>query len=127
MKFARQAVDGKKMMLITHSDVKPPDYPGCKETTDGMLESLGIPRTAGGTAPVMPPLAVTKNEAGKPSTHGVPQSKIIELEPRSEVHKGGLTVRGYNGETPEHHMAHLIRMATLALPDLVARWGTPPR
>jgi hypothetical protein len=125
LRFARLAAEGKKLMLITHSDVKPPEYPGCKETTDGMLDALGVTRTTGGTAPVMPPLAVTKGEAGKPSTHGVPQSKIVELEPRSEAHKGGLTVRGYNGETPEHHMAHLIRMATLALPELKARWDAP--
>ena len=59
------------------------------------------------------------------STHGVPKSKIVALTPRSAVKAGGLVVRGYGGETPEHHMAHLIRMATIGLPELARRFEEP--
>ena len=44
------------------------------------------------------------------------------MEPTSEARVGGLIVRGYRGETPEHHMAHLFQMAATVLPELVHRW-----
>jgi hypothetical protein len=116
VRFARAAVAGSKLMVITHSDVKPPDYAGVRETTDALLHAVGVQRKPGGTAPEMPLLS---------STHGVPKSKIIPLEPRSEVQARGLVVRGYSGELPEHHMAHLIRMATVGLPELARRFGAP--
>ncbi len=31
-------------------------------------------------------------------------------------------VRGYRGETPEHHMAHLLQMGATVLPELASRW-----
>jgi hypothetical protein len=117
VRFARAAVAGQKLFVITHSDVKPPDYAGCRETTDALLASVGVERTPGGEVPVMPALS---------SGHGVPKSKMIALEPRSIAHAGGLYVRGYTGETPEHHMAHLIQMATVGLPELARRLGEHP-
>jgi hypothetical protein len=41
---------------------------------------------------------------------------------RSEARLGGLHVRGYGGETPEHHMSHLLQMAATVLPELSERW-----
>ena len=116
LRFARRAVAGDKLFVITHSDVKPTEYAGCRDTTDAMLSRLDVTRHPGGEAPSMPPLA---------STHGVPKSKLVPLEPRSEAHAGGLWVRGFGGETPEHHMAHLVMMASVGLPELAKRLGEP--
>jgi hypothetical protein len=56
------------------------------------------------------------------ASHGVPKSKMMIMKPTTEAHAGALHVRGYTGETPEHHMAHLIQMASIALPYLAERW-----
>ena len=113
VKFARGAVAGNKLFVITHSEVQPPDYAGVRETTDALLAAVGVTRQPGGTSPEMPALT---------ATHGVPKSKIIPLEPRTEADAGGLHVRGFAGVTAEHHMAHLIRMATVGLPELSRRY-----
>jgi len=31
-------------------------------------------------------------------------------------------VRGYRGNTPEHHMAHLLQMGATVMPELAERW-----
>jgi len=51
-------------------------------------------------------------------------AKALEktMEPTNSTRKSDLIVRGYRGEEPEHHMAHLFQMGATALPDLVARW-----
>src|SRR5262249_17727964 len=112
-RFARQAIAGEKLMVITHSEIKPPDYPGPPATTDGLLRLGGIERTKGGEEPAFPALS---------SSHGVPKSKIVPLKPISEAHAGSFHVHGYSGETAEDHIAHLVHMATTALPYLVGRW-----
>ena len=43
--FARQAVAGKKRMLITHSEIFPGTFAGTTETADHLVEKLGIKRT----------------------------------------------------------------------------------
>ena len=48
------------------------------------------------------------------------------MEPVSEATVGTFHVRGYRGNTPEHHMAHLLQMSATVLPELVARWQTAP-
>jgi hypothetical protein len=44
------------------------------------------------------------------------------LEQTTEAHKGGLHVRGYVGQTPDHHIAQLVQMSTTVLPELAERW-----
>jgi hypothetical protein len=112
-RFARKAIAGQKLFVITHSDIKPTEYAGTRETCDALLKLVDVPRTRGGEATLFPLLR---------SLHGVPRSKLVPLEPTSEAHAGDFHVRGYSGATPENHMAHLIQMATVALPYLAARW-----
>lgn len=113
-KFAERAVRGEKLMLITHSKIDPIDYVGTEKTTDALLETVGVTRTEGGTTPTVPPLSTIQGV--------VPKSKMRTLNPTSEAHKGGLHVKGYTGVEPEDHMAHLIQMAAIGLPELVQHW-----
>lgn len=117
-RFARAAMEGKKLFSITHSEITPVGhYAGTKETTDALLQRLGVARTPGGETP--PQLALA-------SIDGVIARKAIRpLVPRSEAVSGGLHVRGYAGAEPETHSMHLIEMSVTALPDLVHHWAAP--
>jgi hypothetical protein len=117
-RFAREAIDHGKLFSITHSEITPiGNYAGTRATTDALLQLVGVARTPGGETP--PPLALA-------SIDGVIAKKSIRpLLPRSEAHSGGLHVRGYVGDQPEHHTMHLIEMSVTALPDLVKHWAAP--
>ncbi len=117
-RFARAAVTGGKLFSITHSEITPiGKYAGTRETTDALLQLVGVARTPGGEAP--PPVALA-------SIDGVIARKSLRpLLPRSDTVAGGLHVRGFVGDQPEHHTMHLIEMSVTALPDLVQRWAAP--
>jgi hypothetical protein len=116
-RFAHEAIDHGKLFSITHSEITPiGKYAGTRETTDALLQLASVARTAGGETPQ--PVALA-------SIDGVIARKSIRpLLPRSEAHAGGLHVRGYVGDQPEHHIMHLIEMSVTALPDLVHHWAT---
>jgi hypothetical protein len=114
-KFAREAMAGRKLFSIAHSDVTPIDYAGTHRTTDALLADLGVKRGDPEPAPRMPYLK---------SIDGVVAKKSLRsLKPLSLARSGGLIVRGYAGDQPEDHNAHLFGMSVTTLPDLVARWA----
>jgi hypothetical protein len=115
-RFAQKAISGERLLTITHSEVETGTYPTSRETTDALLGLLGLTRAAGGARPEWPALK---------ESHGVRKEKIPPLVPTTECHAGSFHVRGFTGGTKEDHMAHLIYMGTLALPDLARRWNTP--
>jgi len=79
---------------------------------------LGLHRTPTARAQPMP---VLRSMVGV-----MPKAMMVPLTPLTEVHRGGLHVRGYDGNGPITHMLHLVQMSTTALPDLVARWKDEP-
>lgn len=113
-RFAKKAVEGKALLSITHSEIVTYGYLDAHKTTDVVLESVGLRR--GPTARAQP-MPVLRSMVGV-----LPKSKMVPLTPLTEVHRGGLHVRGYDGNGPITHMLHLVQMSTTALPDLVARW-----
>jgi hypothetical protein len=118
VRFAREAVEGRKLFVITHSDITPVGhYAGTRETTDAVLREVGVARTPGGVAPVMP---VPHSIDGV-----IAKKKLIPMEPETTAIQSGLHVRGFVGDQPEHHIMHLVNMAVTALPDLVERWKQP--
>jgi hypothetical protein len=82
-RFAADAVDGKKQMIVTHSEIVPGSYASTTETADYLLKHLGLRR-----------------EMGK---KGGPM-KTVQL---SEVKKGGFTLIGYAGNTAADHIDQL--------------------
>ena len=116
-RFARRAIFGDRLFVITHSEIKPLEYPGTHATTDSLLQVLQLKRTEGGVQPEFPPLK---------SLHGVPKSKLVPLLPLTEVHQGNFHVYGYGGEGVEDHIAHLVMMGSTAVPHLAKRWAPPP-
>ncbi len=110
-------MEGRKLFTITHSEIAPDRYVGARETTDVLLRRLDVLRYAAGEEGVVPDI---------PAAEGVLSKALrVPLQPLTLADKGGLTVRGYAGDQAEHHVHHLLEMATIALPDLAAWWARP--
>ena len=90
------------------------EYASAEETADVLLAEISGKRVEKREAPP---------KVSLPSTVGV-WSKEAErwLEQTTEAQVGSFHVRGYVGQTPEHHMAHLVQMSVTVLPELAARW-----
>ncbi|MCC6552133.1 MAG: hypothetical protein IT372_03800 [Polyangiaceae bacterium] len=118
--FARavkQAAAGSLLFTITHSEIDPITYVGTSLTADYLLEiaaGAAVKRTPAAAAP--PHLALRSAEGA------VAKRLEKRMIPTTEARIGQLHVRGYRGNTPEHHMAHLLQMAATVLPDLADRW-----
>ena len=109
--FAREAVRGEKMLLLTHSAIPTEGEMGSTwQTITTLLEGLGLHEEERVHEVEMAPLASTLASFA--------ERKLKSLKQLGEGHWGKLTVRGYAGDKPEHHMAHLLQMAAIALPDL---------
>jgi hypothetical protein len=114
IRFAKDAVQDKKLFTITHSDTIPIDYASTTETTDLLLREVGIQRAA---ANETPPKVTLASAVG-----AMPKKNEQWLVQKTDARQGSLHVRGYQGQTPEHHMAHLIQMSVTVLPELAQRW-----
>jgi hypothetical protein len=115
-RFAEQALSGKKLFSITHSEITPnAEYASTHESTDAVLALLGVARGPGGEAPAIPEIPALANVG-----------KLVPLAPLSEAHQGALHVRGYDGTQKADHMMHLAQMSETAVPDLVQFWSGSP-
>jgi hypothetical protein len=84
--FARQAVEGKKNFLISHSEIFPATYASTTECVDYLLSSIGIKR--------------------KPELKNGP----IGMQQLSAVNVKGFHIRGYAGNTGQDHGDQLQAM-----------------
>ncbi len=99
-RLARDAADGKKSLLVTHSALVPDGYASTGETADDLIGSL----------------------AGEPQTVRTEWGPKLAATRRFE--RGKALIVGFSGTTGEDHMAHLRGIARLwkALPG----WPPPP-
>ncbi|WP_437677519.1 hypothetical protein [Sorangium sp. So ce131] len=121
---AQRAASGEILFTITHSEIDPITYASSSATANYLLEVA-----QGG--PVDRPLALDAPPHLRLRAAEGAVSRRLEKQmvPTTEASVGGLHVRGYRGNTPEHHMAHLLQMAATVLPELTERWsegGDPP-
>jgi hypothetical protein len=91
-KFARDAVEGKKQLIVTHTEIFPGTFASTTETADYLLKQLGLRRTA----------------ALKWGPMGTQQL--------SEVKKGKFLLCGYAGNSAPDHVDQLH-----ALPEFL-KW-----
>lgn len=89
LRFAREAADGRKRFLLTHSQLHTPGYASTAETADYLIAQLGGAR-----------------EAAAADWPGA-------WKPVSRFRRGGFEVLGFAGDTGEDHMRHLRRMGVL--------------
>jgi hypothetical protein len=116
LRAARVAAEGELFFTITHSDVEPVGYASTLATSSLLLDAVRATREPAdpASAPEHVQLAAAEGAVAKKLEKN--------MEPETEARLGGLHVRGYRGNTPEHHMAHLLQMAATVLPELTARW-----
>lgn len=113
---ARSAADDRLLFSITHTEIVPPDYASAQDTASFLLAAVGARRE-----PADPALAPIHAEL-KAAEGAVSKRLEKRLEPLTEARLGSLHVRGFRGNTPEHHMAHLLQMTTTVVPELAERW-----
>ncbi len=116
---ARRAAEGKMLFSITHSEIDPVAYAGTYLTAGYLLDA--VHGTRGEPSPAPEHLQLHAAEGA------VSRKLEKRMEPVSEARVGSFHVRGYRGNTPEHHMAHLFQMGATVLPELVERWRAPAR
>lgn len=97
-KFAREAAEGRKTMLVSHSSQVPPGYASTTETADFLLKAVDASSEA---------VDVDWGDGWRQIRKGT---------------RGRFVVLGFNGEGPEDHMRHLRRIGELwkQSPDLFA-------
>lgn len=111
---AKRAAAGELLFSITHSAIDPRAYASTTATADYLLEAVGVTRQAPDAPPRYLSLESMKGAVAK--------DREKKMDPTSYAKAGELVVRGYKGEEPEHHMAHLFQMAATVLPELTERW-----
>lgn len=83
LKFARDAVAGRKQMIVTHSEIFPGTYASTTETADWLLAQLGLKRTA------------------------VVKWGPMQTQQLSEVRAGKFRLLGFAGNTAPDHVDQL--------------------
>jgi hypothetical protein len=111
---ARRAAEGDFLFSITHSEIDPGTYAGTSLTAGYLLDAVHGTR---GAPSAPPPHIQIKAAEG-----AVAKRMEKRMEPISEATVGQFHVRGYRGNTPEHHMAHLLQMGATVMPELAERW-----
>jgi hypothetical protein len=115
---AKAAANNQLMMLLTHSQIDPIDYAGTERTHRYLLKQVNATVNASPMLPMPAQLALpaARRAAKKPR----------RMVPISDTRVGLLRVRGFEGNTRDHHAGHLTQMASIALGDLADRWGKVP-
>jgi hypothetical protein len=83
LKLGRDAVAGRKRVLITHSEIFPGTFASTTETAEYILGQLGIPRQA------------------------VLKWGPMGLQQLSEAHRGGFQLMGFAGNSAPDHVDQL--------------------
>jgi hypothetical protein len=114
-RYAEKAARGELLFSVTHAEVDPPEFAGARACVDWILARVGGRRVA--AYDVLPRLELVEARGA------VAKDKEKLLEQTSEARVGLFRVRGFTGNTKEHHMAHLLQIGATLLPELAERWG----
>ena len=116
--FARRAMAGQKLMVITHSAIETEGFPSTTITTDALLAQLSLKRTevtAGSASPPPVDIPVAKR--------AFPEGERNWLKVVTEAHEGNFYLYGCTGKIKGDHIAHLAQMSVTVLPLLRDRWN----
>ena len=96
--YARDAVAGRKTMVISHSSIVPPGYASTTQMAELLLASVGVKRI----------------EGERTNTDGMVEWYHADA--------GGLHVRGYRGLGPKDHLEQLHLLDALVREHVTPRW-----
>lgn len=99
LRFAREAVAGRKLMAVTHSDIDTDGYASTTQTANYLLSKLGI-------VPVCPERA-----------QNPPRMQLA-----TAAERGSFYLMGFTGEDKAAHISHQRGMGHTLLPLLRAWW-----
>jgi hypothetical protein len=119
LRAAKRAAEGRLLFSITHSEIDPIAYAGTYLTAGYLLDAVHGHRGE--------PLAAPEHVQLRAAEGAVAKRLEKRMEPISEATVGSFHVRGYRGNTAEHHMAHLLQMGATVMPELVRRWQSTTR
>jgi hypothetical protein len=117
VQFARRAISGRKLMVITHSAIETEKYPSTTQTTNGILQRLSLERQPVSSDAASPPpvdLKVAKM--------AFPSGERNWLRYVTKAEKKDFHVYGCAGNGKGDHIAHLAQMSVTVLPLLRERW-----
>ncbi len=100
--FGREAVDGDKLLAITHSAIPTPDFASTTETTDAVLDALGVVRVI-----------------------HLEEEKIGKMTLASEAHENSFYLMGFEGTQARDHGDHLRQLDSTLFNHLAERWQKP--
>ncbi len=93
--YARLAAAGEALMVVTHSEIRPPGYASTSETASYLLRQLGGQRRYAGL------------------------ESIAGVEHKTSFDENGLHIRGYTGTTKQAHCAQLRLLLPIVKDDLL--------
>lgn len=117
--LAKRAANGGDVYFgMTHSAIDPVAYASTEATAKHLVKQVGA--TMVDKDPTLDAPTYVRLESMK----GAVSTKLEKrMEPTNEARKLAFHVLGYEGETKEHHMAHLFQMSATLLPELRERWA----
>ncbi len=121
VEFARRAIAGDKLMVLTHSTIETEGYASTTQTANALLAALGIERREVSAIASSPPPVKFRS-----ALFAFPEGERRWLSVTSEARRGGLIVLGCTGNGKGDHIAHLAQMSETVLPPLRTRWLAEP-
>lgn len=115
--FARRAVAGERLMIITHSAIPTEGYPSTTETTNAVLGALSLEREE-----VSPEVASPPAVDIPVVMRAFPSGQRNWMQVTTQVKAQGFAVYGCTGNGKGDHIAHLAQMSVTVLPALRDRW-----
>ena len=103
VRFAKDAAEGRKVMVISHSAIVPPTYASTTETADYLIRQVGGERTP------------------------VNEEWADGLTCTSRHEQGNLRIYGFSGDTGPDHMKHLHELWRLMVKVGEEQTGRRPR
>jgi hypothetical protein len=105
VRFAREAMAGRKQLVITHTSIVPPEYASTTDAALALVGAVGAPKR----------LAAE----GETDARG--------MLPKYRVDAGDLHVYGFRGGGPNDHMRHLHLVGDMVRELVVPRWSKRPQ
>lgn len=104
VEFARRAAGEKKLLVVSHSSIIPPNYASTTETAQYLAWAAG----------------------GRPHAPDRKESYRLGLKEISRYSRGSLHIRGFEGNEAIDHCAHFGMLGYSARQFLASRWGFLP-